>query len=191
MASEMQLCGGDAAALGELFERHVDAVYNCCFRQTASWSEAEQLTSLVFLEAWRKRDGVDVEAAALLPWLLAVASNVVRNAQRARRRYGRLLARLPEPMTACDFGDESAARADDERQVAAVLGVMRSLRPQEQAVVYLCDWAGLSQAEAALGLGIPAGTVRSRLGRAHEHLRAQLTLASAAGPHLPSTTRAP
>lgn len=181
----------DRAAFGELFERHADAVYNHCFRRTASWSSAEELTSLVFLEAWRKRRSVELEGETLLPWFLAVANNVIRNAQRARRRHQRLLARLPEPMQADDFGDDSAARADDERRMAGVLEVLSSLRAEEQAVVYLCDWSGLSQAEAALSLGIPAGTVRSRLARAHEHLRAQLRQGRPSSPDLRWATGEP
>ncbi|BAS12103.1 hypothetical protein AHiyo8_04060 [Arthrobacter sp. Hiyo8] len=47
---------GDADAFGELFVRHRDAVYNYCFRRTASWDAAEDLTSAVFLEVWRADD---------------------------------------------------------------------------------------------------------------------------------------
>src|SRR5690606_11322289 len=45
---------GDPSAFGALFERHADAVYNHCFRRTGSWEAAEDLTSVVFLEAWRR-----------------------------------------------------------------------------------------------------------------------------------------
>lgn len=161
----------DAAAFGELFERHADAVYNHVFRRTASWSTAEELTSIVFLTAWRRRGTANLCGESVLPWLLAVGNNVVRNAERSRRRYGRLLAKLPPPAEGADFGDEAAARADDERLMAAVLRSLSGLREEEREVVSLCDWSGLTQAEAAAALGIPAGTVGSRLARAHAHLR--------------------
>ncbi len=45
--------GNDPAAVGVLFQRHANSVYTHCFRRTASWSAAEDLTSVVFLEAWR------------------------------------------------------------------------------------------------------------------------------------------
>jgi RNA polymerase sigma-70 factor (ECF subfamily) len=48
----------DVNAFGELFERHADTVYNHCFRRTGSWSVAEDLTSVVFLETWRRRKQV-------------------------------------------------------------------------------------------------------------------------------------
>ena len=85
------------AAFGELFERHADAVYVHCFRRTASWSRAEELTSVVFLEAWRHRQSVRLDTDSILPWLLAVANNVIRNANRSLRRHQRLLAKLPPP----------------------------------------------------------------------------------------------
>ena len=52
---------GDPDSFGELFERHSRSVYNYCFRRTGSWSQAEDLTSVVFLEAWRRRSDVRLE----------------------------------------------------------------------------------------------------------------------------------
>lgn len=164
----------DGAAFEELFNRHAEAVYNHCFRRTASWSTAEELTSVVFLDAWRLRRSVRPYSDSLLPWLLAVANNAMRNSRRSSRRHRRLLAKLPEPPHLIDFGDEADARLDDERAMSEVLEVLSSLRIEEREVVALCDWAGLSYAEVAAALGLPAGTVRSRLFRAHEHLRGRL-----------------
>ena len=165
----------DGSAFGELFERHADAVYLHCFRRTASWPSAEELTSIVFLEAWRRRRSVRLYSDSILPWLLAVANNAIRNANRSLRRHQRLLAKLSPPAHAIDFGDEAAQRLDDERRMAAVLAVLSALRTEEQEVVALCDWAGLSYAQAGAALRIPTGTIRSRLSRAHEHLRVGLT----------------
>jgi RNA polymerase sigma factor (sigma-70 family) len=170
------------AAFGELFERHADAVYVHCFRRTASWSRAEELTSVVFLEAWRHRQSVRLDTDSILPWLLAVANNVIRNANRSLRRHQRLLAKLPPPPQADDFGDDAAGRLDDEREMAQILERLGVLRRQEQEVIALCDWAELSYSQAAAALDVPVGTVRSRLSRAHEHLRARLGEA-AENPH--------
>jgi RNA polymerase sigma factor (sigma-70 family) len=164
----------DGSAFGELFERHADAVYLHCFRRTASWSIAEELTSIVFLEAWRRRRAVRLSSDSILPWLLAVANNAIRNSKRSLRRHQRLLTKLPPPPHASDFGDDAAGRLDDERAMAQILSVLGALRAEEQEVVSLCDWAGLTYAAAAAALDVPLGTVRSRLSRAHEHLRARL-----------------
>ena len=58
--------------------------------------------------------------------------------------------------------------------MATILLTINKLRLEEREIIALCDWAQLSYAEAATAMGIPIGTVRSRLSRAHEQLR-QLT----------------
>ncbi|MFZ0171861.1 MAG: hypothetical protein WAL04_09295 [Acidimicrobiales bacterium] len=60
----------DGAAFGDLFERHSDAVYLHCFRRTASWSSAEELTSVVFLEEWRLRRTVRLHGDSILPFFV-------------------------------------------------------------------------------------------------------------------------
>jgi RNA polymerase sigma factor (sigma-70 family) len=162
---------GDPSAFGALFERHADAVYNHCFRRTGSWEAAEDLASVVFLEAWRRRRDVALSGESILPWLLAVANNVVHNRDRSLRRHRRLLAKLPPAVVAPDPAEEAASRVDDERAMRRVLEVFTRLLPDEQDVLALCVWAGLSYSDAAVALGIPVGTVRSRLSRAREHLR--------------------
>ena len=164
----------DGPAFGQLFERHSQAVYNHCFRRTASWSSAEDVTSIVWAEVWRRRKDVRLHGESILPWLLAVANNCLRNFQRSQRRYRNLLVKLP-PATTLDFAEETVSRLDDERQMAEILSVLADLRIEDQEVIALCNWAGLSYAEAATALGVPIGTVRSRLSRAHGRLRATLS----------------
>jgi len=167
--------GRDGAAFGKLFERHSRAVYNHCFRRTGKWSDAEELTAAVFAEAWRLRRRTKLDSDDILPWLLAVANNLIRNQSRSLARHQKFLMKLPAPADVADFGDEAARRLDSERQMAEVLAVVSSLRVEEQEVLSLCDWAELDYAQAATALGIPVGTVRSRLSRARAHLRQRLT----------------
>jgi RNA polymerase sigma factor (sigma-70 family) len=162
---------GDQAAFGTLFEEHARTVYNHVFRLTGNWSTAEEIMSLTFLEAWRLRGTVRPDGDSLLPWLLGIAINVTRNASRAARRHRAAMSRLPPAGEVPDFADELAGRIDDAARLQAVRTALGSLRRGERDVIALCVWSGLSYAEAAEALGVPVGTVRSRLSRARRRLQ--------------------
>ena len=164
--------GGDPASFGVLFERHARKVYNHCFRRTASWADAEELTSAVFVEAWRRRRDVRPVKDSALPWLLGVANNLVLNHRRSLGRYRAALARLPGPDAQVDPADDVAGRLADEARMRRVLDLVERLPPRHQEVLALCGWAELTYDEAATVLGVPVGTVRSRLARARARLAA-------------------
>jgi len=161
---------GDADAFTVLFRRHAKAIYNYCFRRVGDWSAAEEMVSLVFLEAWRRRDK-ELPADKVLPWLYGIATNVVRNRSRAERRFRAALARVPEALPEVDFSEEVEARLDDERRMTSALDLLAQLPRREQDVFALCAWFELSYEDAGVALDIPVGTVRSRLSRARQHLR--------------------
>ncbi|WP_409237032.1 RNA polymerase sigma factor [Streptomyces sp. PA5.6] len=164
---------GDPDAFGELFDAYARAVYNHAYRLTGDWSAAEDIVSLTFLDAWRLRGRVDADGGSLRPWLLGVATNVTRNTRRAARRHAAAVARLPRDEVVADFADELAGRIDDGEQLSLVRTALAELRRAEREVLALCVWSGLDYGSAAAALGIPVGTVRSRLSRA----RAKLTKA--------------
>lgn len=161
---------GEPEAFGTIFERHAGTVYNYCFRRTGNWSQAEELTAIVFLEAWRRRRQVVLERDEAIPWLLGVATNVIRNLRRSQRRHRAALERLPREHLA-DFAADVDERLDDERQMRATLRALRELPRADQDVLALCVWEALTYEQAAFALGVPVGTVRSRLSRARARLR--------------------
>jgi RNA polymerase sigma factor (sigma-70 family) len=161
---------GDADAFGLLFERHAKAIYNYCFRRIGDWAAAEDMLSIVFLEAWRRRDK-HLPSEKVLPWLYGIATNVVWNRRRSERRYAIALHRLPEPQPEPNFSDLADARLDDHQQMHRVLALLAQLRKHEQDVFVLCACMELSYEDAALALDVPVGTVRSRLSRARTRLR--------------------
>lgn len=173
-ATDEQLWAWAAAgrpdAFGELYDRHARAVYNFCFRRTADWALAEDLTSIVFLEAWRKRDRVSFEGDSLRPWFLGVAVNVLRARWRSQRRHRAALARLPLEQSE-PFTEGADLRVDDERRMRAALRVLEQLPKRDQEIFALCELSELSYAEAAAALDVPVGTVRSRLSRARARVR--------------------
>ncbi|MBM7438599.1 RNA polymerase sigma-70 factor (ECF subfamily) [Streptomyces sp. HB132] len=162
---------GDREAFAALYEEYARAVYNHAYRLTGDWSTAEEVLSETFLAAWRTRHAVEPEGDSLRPWLLGIATNRARNANRGTGRRLAFLARRPAPEPVADIADATAGRVDDARRLAAVRQALDGLRRQEREVLVLCVWSGLDYAGAAEALGIPVGTVRSRLSRARDRLR--------------------
>jgi len=169
-----QARAGDAAAFAAVFDRHLDAVYTHCVRRSGSWVDAEDLASMVFLEAWRKASKVRFVDGSIKPWLLVVATNVTRTQARARRRYEAMLSRLPHEDLAGDAAEEVIIGLDAEQLAAQLARAMATLGKADQEVIALCDLAELSYADAAVALAVPVGTVRSRLSRARRKLRGAL-----------------
>lgn len=161
---------GDSDAFGVLFERNARAIYNYCFRRIGSWETAEDLLSVVFIEAWRRRDK-ELSPDKVLPWLYGIATNVVRNQRRSERRHAAALRRVPAVRPEPDFAGPAVERLDDELAAQGALDVLRKLPRREQDVFVLCAWMELSYEDAAVALRVPEGTVRSRLSRARARLR--------------------
>jgi RNA polymerase sigma-70 factor (ECF subfamily) len=164
----MGLADADTFALA--FERHAKAIYNYCFRRVGDWASAEDLLSIVSLEAWRRRNA-DVPPDKILPWLYGIATNVVRNRRRSKRRYAAALRRVPRPRPEEDFASTVGERLDDEKRMGQALSLLAELPRREQDVFVLCAWSDVSYEEAAFALGVPEGTIRSRLSRARARLR--------------------
>ncbi|WP_424533077.1 RNA polymerase sigma factor [Sphaerisporangium viridialbum] len=170
MSIRVRIRDGDSEAFERLFDEFSRSVYGHAFRLTGNWSAAEDVMSLTFLEAWRLRQRIDAEGGSLRPWLLGIATNVARNARRAARRSDDALSRMPRGEDVPDFADEVVGRIDDAERLAAIRQAYGSLRRQEREVFALVVWSGLDYSEAAEALGIPVGTVRSRLSRARKKL---------------------
>jgi RNA polymerase sigma-70 factor (ECF subfamily) len=163
---------GESSAFAELFDSYARAVYNHAFRLTADWSTAEDVMAATFMEAWRLRDKVDPEGGSLRPWLLGIATNTARNQYRSNRRYRAAAnAAAAAELSVADHADEVAGRVDARRRLTTALTALAALRRPEREVITLCMGEGLDYEAAAEALGIPVGTVASRLSRARKKLR--------------------
>ncbi|MEU3649844.1 RNA polymerase sigma factor [Lentzea sp. NPDC034063] len=162
---------GDPVVFGSLFDEYAAVVYRHAMRLCGDRVLAEDVVSLTFLEAWRLRRKVLAEGGSLLPWLLGIATNVLRNTTRAARRHREALGRVRVRDTVPDFADDVVDRIHDDESIEAVRVALASLRRSEREVFTLCVWEGLDYAAAAVALGVPVGTVRSRLSRARTRLR--------------------
>lgn len=161
---------GDPAAFGELFDAFRDRVYWHALRHTHVASDAEDVTALVFLEAWRKRPQVRIVDGSPLPWLLVTTNYVARNHARSQRRHVKAMARVSPEREGPDFSVDLDAYLDDEPRRAAVRQAFTQLSAKNQDIVSLCIIEELPLAQAATVLRIPVGTVKSRLSRAKRRL---------------------
>jgi RNA polymerase sigma-70 factor (ECF subfamily) len=167
----------DEHALTELFHQHSDAVYNFAFRRTASWSQAEDVVQATFIAVWRrarlgKIDELTLDSAR--PLLLVMAGYECGNALRSSRRQAALQNRIElvdaADTTVADHSSVTAARIDDERAMSDIRRLLDKLPVKLREVVELVVWSECSMAETARVLGIPEGTVKSRLSRARSLL---------------------
>jgi len=164
---------GDQAAFASLFDEYVDSVYRFAARRLGSPADAEDLTSIVFMTAWRRREDLRTFKGSPIAWLLVTADRSANNLVRARRREAALVDRLARTR-------DVAAVVDAAPQFPDVLpdGLRNSLDKLGRAdreVLKLAIVAELSYEEIANALGVPVGTVRSRLSRAKARLRSVMS----------------
>lgn len=167
---------GDSDAFAILFERHAKLIFNYCFRRIADRETAKEMLQVVFLEAWRRRNK-ELPPDKVLPSLYGIVTNVLRNQRRSERRLGTALRRLPPAQAEPDFAESADEHLDYERQARTAIGRLQALPKREQDVFVLCVGMELAYDDAAFALGIPIGTVRSRLSSARARL-AELDSAS-------------
>jgi RNA polymerase sigma factor (sigma-70 family) len=166
---------GNGGAFGVIYDRHRDRVFRHALRLIISIPDAEDVTAMVFLEAWRRRDAVRMVNGSVVAWLLVTTNNVVRNHARSQRRYRAFLDRLPPPDAVEDPAEHVAE--EDERQARArsLAAAFARLSGRDRDVLTLCVLEELSTAQAGTVLGVPEGTVKSRLSRAKRRLAQSFT----------------
>ncbi|MCS5723416.1 RNA polymerase sigma factor [Herbiconiux sp. CPCC 203407] len=177
---------GDADAFGAIFDLHHARVFRQARRLTETTEDAEDVTALVFLEAWRRRDAVRVVDGSVIAWLSVTANNLARNARRSRNRSRALLAKLNgtrgEGLHSPDHSDRIGARLDREAALGTTHRALARMPSRDRDVIALCLIQGLSTAEAAAALGVAPGTVKSRLSRARHRLSAEVVAALETSP---------
>jgi RNA polymerase sigma-70 factor (ECF subfamily) len=164
-------------AFETIFDRHFNAVHRYLARR-AGRQRADDLASQTFVVAFERRARFRPDAPSARPWLLGIATKLLANDRRAEQRlletYGLL---------SVDAGRTARASSQPEpdRDVAAALA---KLDQAQRDVLLLHAWGELAYEEIADALGIPVGTVRSRLSRARAVLQIELEPTVAAAPLL-------
>lgn len=172
---------GEGAAMAEdraaldivhLVAAHHQVVYRYAYRLTGSTADAEDLTQQVFLQAQEKLSQLR-QAESARSWLLAIARNqFLRDCDKRK------------PLLAGDLQSEaqrvSVDSADEAIDREALQAALNELPPHYRLVVTMFYFDDCPYREIAERLGVPIGTVMSRLARAKEHLRAKLSEKDAA-----------
>lgn len=164
---------GDENAWISLIRHHQTAVFRFAYLLVGDVDDAEDVTQDVFIHAFRALDRFDPERP-LRPWLLQITKNLAANQRRSMRRYVALLRRWwQEPPQGTDSTAPNLSAENNAQQAAGLLWqAVRRLNQADQEVIYLRYFLELSVAETAAALNIAEGTVKSRLSRALERLRA-------------------
>ena len=154
-----------------LFDRHAWVVHRYVASR-ARHGDVDDVVSETFLTAFRKRARYDPVFADARPWLLGIATNVLRHHRRSEgRRLTRLRAVSHPPVPEIDPAESVAAAVDDAYEIGRVARAIECLEERHRDVLLLAAGAELTYEEIARALSVPVGTVRSRLARGRHRLR--------------------
>lgn len=159
---------GDGAAWESLVGLHQEAVFRLAYLLLGDPDDAKDIAQDSFLRAWRHLRSFDT-TRPLRPWLLSITANLARNRRRSAGRYFAALTRAFREEPVSERIEEQSARSF---QAHELWKAVQKLNVLDQQIVYLRYFLDLPVAETAEILKVPAGTVKSRLSRALEKLRA-------------------
>jgi RNA polymerase sigma factor (sigma-70 family) len=161
----------DAGRFGEIFDRHAHAIFRFLGRRIGP-DDAGDLLSEVFLAAFEARRRYDRDRTSALPWLYGIASNLLSKHHRHRASELRALERVLDRSDPHDHADSVTASVDAQIELRAMAKLLEELPTIERDALLLYAWEDLTYREVADALGVPTGTVRSRLNRVRQRLRA-------------------
>ena len=162
-------------AFAALFDRHYDFVHRYVGRRVGL-DLADDLVSETFTTAFRVRARYDLAHSVARPWLLGIATNLIRHHRRAEVRRLRAYERLEAERAPGIDEALVAARVDAAAERPRIARALARIPDGDRDALLLLAWADLTYAEIALALEIPIGTVRSRIHRARRRLRELLDL---------------
>lgn len=157
-------------AFAEVFDRHAASVESFLRRRLGA-DAAEDALSETFLIAFRRRDSFDREWDSARPWLLGIATRVAARHRATEARHWRAITASMGGEHTTEGGiDEAGVRMDAAAAIAVLAPRIAALSTRDRETLLLLAWGGLSHDEIAQALGVPVGTVWSRLNRVRRKL---------------------
>ncbi|GGY90569.1 sigma-70 family RNA polymerase sigma factor [Streptomyces nitrosporeus] len=161
---------GEPERFAELFDRYAPAIHRYVARRLGR-DAADDVTAETFLTAFRIRAGYDSGRAGVRPWLYGIAAKLISRHRREEVRALKLLARTGHDPVAASWTDSADDRVAAQAASRPLARALAALSEGDRDVLLLFAWADFTYQEIAEALGIPVGTVRSRLNRARRKLR--------------------
>lgn len=161
----------DPEAFTRLFERHWEALFRFCAGRAGA--AGEDIAAEAFRVAFDRRKRYDARYPDARPWLFGIANNLLRDHFRSARREEQKLSRS----AALDALAQSDTHVDElERQMLGpeLAAALEGLPSADRDALLLLAWADLDYEQIAQALGVPLGTVRSRIHRARQRVRNHL-----------------
>jgi RNA polymerase sigma-70 factor (ECF subfamily) len=158
----------DPRAFEAVFERHFDVVWRYACRRAGA-QVADDVAAQTFVVAFDRRSRFRDGVCSARPWLLGIATNLLR--RHRRTELTRLRAQAAAPIERSPGMDEAVDRATAATLAPVAARALAKLPRRDREILALLAWAELTYEQIAEALGIPVGTVRSRAHRARVRVR--------------------
>jgi RNA polymerase sigma-70 factor (ECF subfamily) len=165
---------GDGRAIAALYDRYNRLVYSLGYRMLGDREGTEELVQEVFLRAWRQARTYQPSLGRLSTWLLGIARNLAVDELRRRGSRPQRSGGDPEEQlehTPSESTDDPAEQLSISTRRDEVRRALDALPPAQRQVIELAYYSGLTQSEIAEKLGLPLGTVKTRMRLATQKLR--------------------
>jgi RNA polymerase sigma-70 factor, ECF subfamily len=167
----------DPARFEVIFDRHYERIRRYAQRRLGR-DAGEDVAAQTFVIAFSSRARFDPSYGSAGPWLIGIAANLARRHARSERIRWRALRRTPLEVPA---GEVDPTTLDAQRARGAIVQALQILSEADRETFLLHVLGELTYQEVAIVLGVPLGTVRSRIHRARRHLREQMSPQKATG----------
>ena len=169
------LVGGDSDALSEVYDRFHRAVHAVAFRVTTDRTHAEDVVQEVFVALWKRPEAYNPERGSLGTWLMSTAHHkavdLVRREESLRRRRDLVAVDVEQELREEHLAEPVEEQANERWQAERVRRALAALPEAQRQAMVLAYFGGYTQREVAAVMGVPLGTVKTRMLAAMRKLR--------------------